>query len=103
VTYLLPLLPQSKRLRRLKDRELHLIGRQLDDVYTELSRFDRERLETCEALRKLSRRTEQAPTFPPVQGRAYETMAVSTLLTQLPNAPALFKYIATLLQKTGLS
>lgn len=92
-TYLVPLLPLSRRLRHLKDQELHVIGKQLDCMYKEVVQLDRDTLEACETLRKLSKRVEGAPTFPPVQGRAYETMVISTVLTQLPNLPAVLKHI----------
>jgi len=92
-TYLIPLLPLSRRLRHLKDQELHVIGKQLDSMYGEIVQFDKEKMEVCETLRKVSARVEHATTFPPIQGRAYETIAASTVLTQLPNAPAVFKFI----------
>lgn len=93
VAYVIPLLPLSGRLRKIKDRELNALGGQIESLYRDNHPFDPNTYGTYEVICKLRSTVEGVKTFPPVQERAYETAIINGVLTQ---TPALAKYFSVL-------
>jgi len=84
IAYVVPQIPLSIRLRKMKDHELHKIGEQLNGLYHNSHNITPETFGTYESLRKLRDAIKGVKTFPPIQGRAYETAIIGSIFTQTP-------------------